>query len=128
MVRVFLLLLLKKKLLIELGYEEEDGTIHQAALPYILTGNLEDKLNTRIIRNNKFISKVEESYLYKNLVETKFFLLQQIKPDYVLSLLSSIINSKFTYIVYERPDLLGHEISYSEDKISDELLFFLNSI
>ena len=125
---ITLLLLLKKKLLIELGYEEEDGTIHQAALPYILTGNLEDKLNTRIIRNNKFISKVEESYLYKNLVETKFFLLQQIKPDYVLSLLSSIINSKFTYIVYERPDLLGHEISYSEDKISDELLFFLNSI
>ena len=125
---IILLLLLKKKLLIELGYEDEDGTIHQAALPYILTGNLEDKLNTRIIRNNKFISKVEESYLYQNLVNTKYKLLQEIKPGYVLLQLSSLINSRFTYVTYENQDLLGEEIKYSENKISDELLFFLNSI
>lgn len=126
---IILSLLLKKKLLIELGYEtDEDGTIHQAALPYILTGNLEDRINTRIIRNNKFISKIEESYLYKNLIENKYNLLQQIKPDYILSMLSTFINTRFTYVTYENPELLGQEIVYSEDKISDELLFFLNSI
>lgn len=124
-----LVLLLKKKLLIELGYEKDDqGRVLQAALPYILTGNLEDKVNTRIIRNNKFISKIEESYLYQNLINTKYKLLQQIKPDYILSLLSTLINTRFTYVTYENPDLLGKEIEYSEDKISDELLFFLNSL
>jgi hypothetical protein len=126
---IILALLLKKKLLIELGYEkDENGEVHQAALPYILTGNLEDRVNTRIIRNNKFISKIEESYLYQNLITNKYNLLQQIKPDYILSLLSTLINTRFTYVTYENPELLGQEILYSEDKISDELLFFLNSI
>lgn len=126
---ITLLLLLKKKLLLDLGYEkDEDGEIHYASLPYLLTGNLTDKVNTRIIRNNKFIAKIEESYMYQNLIENKYRLLGFLKPDAVLSLLSSIINTRFTYVTYEYPDLLGTEIFYSEDKISDELLFFLSSI
>lgn len=124
-----LALMLKKKLLIESGYESnEKGEIHQVALPYILTGNLEDQVRTRVIRNNKFISKIQESYLYQNLVENKYRFLNEIKPDYILSLLSQFINTKFSYVVYEKQDLLGQEIKYSEDKISDEILFFLNSI
>ena len=47
---ITLLLLLKKKLLLELGFEN-DGKIHYASLPYLLTGNLIDRVNTRIIRN-----------------------------------------------------------------------------
>jgi hypothetical protein len=121
------MLLLKKKLLKELGFENNDE-IYQAALPYILTGNLESKVNTRLIRNNRFISKIEESYLYQNLINNKYAYLQQIKPDYILSLVSSLINTKFSYVTYENTDLLGQEIEYSEDMISDELLFFLNSI
>lgn len=124
---IILMLLLKKKLLKELGFENNDE-IYQAALPYILTGNLESKVNTRLIRNNRFISKIEESYLYQNLIKNKYAYLQQIKPDYILSLVSSLINTKFSYVTYENTDLLGQEIEYSEDMISDELLFFLNSI
>jgi hypothetical protein len=125
---IMLMLLLKKKLLIELGFEHQGDDVYQAALPYILTGNLETKVNTRLIRNNRFISKIEESYLYQNLINNKYSYLQQIKPDYILSLLSSLINTKFSYVTYENPELLGKEIEYSEDMISDELLFFLNSI
>ena len=126
---ITLLLLLKKKLLIELGYEEdENGKIHYASLPYILTGNLVDKVNTRIIRNNKFIAKIEESYMYHELINNKYALLESIKPESIKQLLSSIVNTRFTYVTYEYPDLLGTEITYPEDKISDELLFFLNSI
>jgi hypothetical protein len=126
---ITLLLLLKKKLLIDLGYEtDEDGRIHYASLPYILTGNLSDKINTRIIRNNKFIAKIEESYMYQDLIRDKYYLLESIKPDAVLQLLSSIINTRFTYVTYEYQDLLGVEITYSEDKIADELLFFLNCL
>lgn len=126
---ITLLLLLKKKLLLDLGYEEdEDGELHYASLPYLLTGNLSDKVNTRIIRNNKFIAKIEESYMYQNLIENKYRLLGYLKPDAIISLLSSIINTRFTYVTYEYPELIGTEILYSEDKISDELLFFLSSI
>lgn len=124
-----LLILLKKKLLIELGYEtDEDGEVHCAVLPYLLTGNLADKVNTRIIRNNKFTQKVKDDYLYSELIDVKYRLLESIKPEFILSLLSSLINTRFTFVAFERPDLLGDEIVYSEDKISDEALFFLNSI
>ena len=126
---ITLLLLLKKKLLIDLGYEEdEEGRIHYACLPYILTGNLSDKVNTRIIRNNKFIAKIEDNYMYQDLINNKYKLLGYLKPDAILSLLSSIINTRFTYVTYEYQELLGTEITYSEDKIADELLFFLNCL
>ena len=124
-----LLLLLKKKLLIDLGYEkDEKGEIHYASLPYILTGNLSDRVNTRIIRNNKFVNKLEENYMYQDLTKNKYNLLECLKPDSIVSLLSSIINTRFTYVTYEYPELLGTEIVYNVDKISDELLFFLDSI
>lgn len=126
---IILLLLLKKKLLIDLGYEkDEEGRIHYACLPYLLTGNLSDKVNTRIIRNNKFIAKIEESYMYQDLIHHKYELLEYLKPDAILSLLSQIINTRFTYVTYEYQELLGTEITYSEDKISDELLFFLSCL
>ena len=124
-----LLVLLKKKLLLELGYEdEEEGKIHNASLPYILSGNVSDKINTRIIRNNKFLIKIKESDMYKELIERKYQMLSYIKEDAIISILSQVINTKFTYVTYEYPELLGTEINYSEDKISDELLFFLNSL
>ena len=97
-------------------------------LPYILTGKLEDKVNTRIIRNNKFVSKIEESYLYQHLIQNKYKYLEQIRPKFIIQLLSSFINTKFSYITYENEELLGKEIKYSDDKIGDELLFFLYTI
>ena len=126
---MLLLLILKKKLLLELGFDgKEEGTTYYASLPYILTGNLEDKLNTRVIRNSKFLAKIEESYIYEDLDKNKYNLLKEIDSDALLSILSSIINSRFTYVSYEFPELLGQEILFSDDKIADELLFFLNSI
>lgn len=127
---IILMLILKKRLLLEAGVDNpnsKDDTYEYTKLPYLLTGNVQDKINTRLIRNNKFVSKVKESYLYKKLVEEIYSNMMEVKPDYILSLLSQIINTKFTYVSYEHPELLGKEIEYSEDKISDELLFFLNT-
>lgn len=124
-----LVLLLKKKLLIELGYEtDNNGEIHHAALPYLLTGNLVDKVNNRLIRNNRFIAQIEASEEYQDLKNNKYKMVEYLKPDYILSTLSSVINSRFTYVTYEYPELLGTEIYYSEEKIADELLHFLDSI
>ena len=123
-----LLLILKKKLLLESGHEDGDGFSETTKLPYLLTGNLQDKVNTRVIRNNKFVGKVNESYLYKKLNEKKYKNLSKIKPEYIIGLLSQVINTVFTYVVYEDESVFGQPIEYNEDKISDELLFFLNSI
>ena len=124
-----LALKLKKKLLIDAGYDTtEYGQIHQTAIPYILTGNFEDELSTRMIRNSKFLALIEGSYLWKNLIKNKYQFLEEQKPGFILQLLSKFINTKFSYVVYEKPEILGEEIVYSDVKIADELIFFLNSL
>ena len=126
---IILLLLLKKKLLIDLGYEEDvDGELHYAALPYIISGNVLDKVNTRIIRNNTFITELFNNSDYNELMNSKYDLLSTINNESIISILSGIINTKFTYVTYEAQDLLGKEINYNVDKVSSELLFLLNSI
>lgn len=124
-----LLLIIKKKLLMELGYEEEKkGELYYAVLPYLLTGNLSDKVSTRIIRNTKFVEKIEASSKYQKLINGEYKYLEEIKPGYIMSILSQAINTRYTYCVYEYPEMLGEEIVYPEDKICDELLFYLDSI
>ena len=148
-----LMLLLKKKLMIELGYDadtedvanaiydiseemtDEDGniiktdtTMRPVALPYIISGNLSDHINTRVIRNIKFTEKVESTYTFQKLQEENHKYLNFIKPNFDMALISSLINTRFTYVEYEHPELLDQEITYSDDKIADEILFFLKSI
>ena len=125
---IILLLILKKKLLLEAGHDNQGNFSETAKLPYILTGNLQDKVNTRIIRNAKFVNKVSESALYDKLKERQYKNLTKLKPEYILQVLSQIINTTFTYVVYEDDELLDKEIEYSEEKISDELLFFMNNM
>lgn len=123
-----LLLILKRKLLLESGYDDNHEFSETAKLPYLLTGNLRDKINTRVIRNNRYKDKILACYLYTKLITMKYKNLYKIKPEYLISILSQVINTTFTYVVYENPEITGTEITYSEDKISDELLFFINSI
>ena len=120
---------MKKRLLTDSGYRtDETGEVYPVALPYILTGNIESEVNTRTIRNQKYLAKIEESYLYKTIKEDKYRTLNEIDPDCIKNLLSQFINTKFTYCTYENPALTGTVIEYTEDRISDELLFFLNTI
>ena len=124
-----LLLIIKKKLLMELGYEEEKkGELYYAVLPYLLTGNLSEKVSTRTIRNTKFVEKIEASTKYQKLVHGEYRYLEEIKPGYIMTILSQAINTRYTYCVYEYPEMLGEEVIYPEDKICDELLFYLDSI
>lgn len=125
---IILLLILKKKLLLQAGYNSNEEFAEDTKLPYLLTGNVKDKINTRLIRNNKYVSKLEESDIFKDLKTNKYHNLNIIRPDYLLSLMSQVINTTFTYVVYEDDSLLGKEIEFNEDKISDELAFFLHMI
>jgi hypothetical protein len=116
-------------------YFDENGNIiytdinmRPVALPYIICGNLGDQINTRVIRNIKFTEKVESSYTFQKLQEENHKYLNFIKQNYDMALISSLINTRFTYVEYEHPELLGQEITYSDNKIADEILFFLASI
>ena len=126
---VVLELLLKRVLLLQSGETGEDGyVVSHAVLPYILTGNVTERVNTRVIRNQKFSVKIEESYLYQKLIHQKYRYLNSIRENIILQILSALINTNFTYVTYENDALTGEPIVYSDDQISDELLFFLNSI
>ena len=127
---VILTLIMKKILLIDLGYDVDSQSIKYAALPYILSGNLEDRIVNRMVRNSKFIESLENSYKYQRLVNEDYKMLQEIdgKNDFIKSSHSTIINTKFSYVAYEAPELLGKEILYDESQIADELCTFLEYI
>ena len=124
---ITLALLIKKKLIIEAGfYNEEDMNIGDVILPYVITGNKKGKTNTRIIRNGKTLSDIDENYIFKRLNEDKYKYLNEIDSDFVIKCLSMYINTSFTYCCYEGPDLTGTEIEGDAYKFMDELLFFLD--
>ena len=113
-----LLVLLKKKLQIQ-------GNIY---LPQILTANI-SKLNTRVIQNSKFLSKIENSSTYQMLINEKFNTLEELnKSNLILKMLSMALNSTFTYVDFENQDKMGEPIEINEDILADEILNLLNQI
>ena len=114
-----LLILLKRRL-------QFQGFVY---LPQILTGNVE-RLNKRTIHNAKFLAKIENSSVYQSLIKEKFSTLGELKKsDMILNLLSTIINTTFTFVDYDHPEKLGEKIEiHNPDILSDEFLNFLNQI
>ena len=125
---IIMMLVLKNKLLFDAGVVSRDtGVVENTALPYVISGNLDGLMNTRIIKNAKFNESLEEDYQYEELNHSLYNLLNEIKPDEINSLISSFVNSSYTYCCFERPDLLGKKIVYPDMKITNELIFFLRS-
>lgn len=97
--------------------------------PQILSANIESKLNARTIRNDKFLTKIQSSPIYQSLVENKYSTLNDIgKDDTILNLLSTLLNTVFTFVDYEHQDITGKVIEVNQDMISDEFLNFLNQL
>ena len=123
-----ILVIMKYKFLTESGYDPNEFNPDGPMFPYILCGDVASKVNNRLIRNTKFLTKVKESALYDSILAGKYSYLEELMPNYILQLLSQIINTTFTFVVYKHPELTGQEIILSEDKISDELLLFINNL
>ena len=114
-----LVILLKKRLLFQ----------NYVYLPHILTANIDGRLCTRTIQNNKFVYKIQTSSIYAQMVNDKFDTLDDIgKPNLILTMMSTILNSSFTLVDYERPDLYGKKLELNDDLVSEEFLSYLNSI
>ena len=98
-------------------------------LPQILTANIESRLNSRTIRNDKFLTKIETSAIYQSIISDKYSTLSDInKSDLILNLLSTLINTTFTFVDYDRQDMLGKPIEVNQDMVSDEFLNYLNQL
>jgi len=114
-----LLILLKRKLQIQ-------GAKY---LPQILTGNIESKLCTRTIQNSKFLAKIENSTVYQSLVSDKFSTLSELKKsNLIINILSTILNTNFSFVDYDHEEKLGDKIEVNADIVSDEFLNFLNQL
>lgn len=114
-----LLIILKKRL-----YFQE-----YVYLPEILTANIDGKLNSRTIRNDKFLTKIQTSDIYQSIMTNKYSILHDIgKDDLILKILSRMINTKFTVVNYDHPEQLGETIEVNQDMISEEFLNFLNQL
>lgn len=112
-----LLIMLKKRL-------EYQGFVY---LPQILSANIESRLNTRTIQNNKFLRKIQSSSIYQSITNDKYSTLEDIdKSNLILNLLSTILNTSFTFVDYRHQENLGEPIIVNQDMVSDEFLNFLN--
>lgn len=113
-----LLVLLKKKLELQ----------RYTYLPLILTSNIQNDINRRKIQNAKFLSKIENSPVYQSMMENKYYLVKELdKPD-PISIISTLINTKFTYVDYNDIESLGQVIEVNNDILSSEVINFVNCI
>lgn len=114
-----LLIIMKKRL-------QYQGFIY---LPQLITANIEGKINNRTIRNNKFFQKIASSAIYEDLLTNKYStLIERGNDNIVISILSKLINSKFSVVDYDNPDKLGEMIEVDADLLSDEYINFLDQI
>lgn len=115
----FTLLVVMKKRLLYSGY---------VYIPQIITANVSN-FSKRIIQNKKFISKIETSPFYQNLIQTKFpEIVDSGRDKHIIGLLSSLINSKYSIVDYDAQDKYGEElIIQNVDTLSDEFLNFLTA-
>lgn len=98
-------------------------------LPQLITGNIETKLNARTIRNDKFLTKIKTSSIYQRIIDDKYSTLSDInKDDLIITMMSTLLNTSFTFVDYDNPELLDTPIEVNQDILCDEFLNFLNQL
>lgn len=125
---IFLMLMMKKILLIKSGCSPDSVYTGRSVLPFIISGNTMSLPNMKVIRNSKFIAKVEESSAYRELMDHKYNYLEEIQPCAILNDISMLINTQFSIVSYEDQGSLGRPIEYNEDILADEMIAYFNMI
>lgn len=120
-----LAVILRNRLLVEAGFDNCREFTDKVVFPYMIMGNIDGKVNTRIIRNTKFSEDCDNSCTIRELEDHKYKLLEEIDPNAVMAELSKLNNTVFTYCVYERPDLLGVPIDVDRPNVTDAVGQFL---
>ena len=98
-------------------------------LPWLISSILKGKLSNRLLQNTKFINKLKTSSTYKHLVNDVYgIMMEGLKDDPILKMISRILNNNYVFIEYDQPELTGEVIQFNEDIISDEMLNFIDEI
>lgn len=114
------LMVIMKKML------EANGNIY---MDQLITANAHGKSSARVIRNSKFLEKVTSSSVYQELMEKKYpSLLDEKNNSPVITLLSRIINTNWTYVDYDMKDMLDEPIEIENEILAAEYLKFVNNI
>lgn len=116
--RYLLAILLKKRLLV-MGYQY---------LPYILTANIEGKLNNRTIQNSKFLNKLMTFPAYTSLENKYYELNLNDKNNPIINTISMVLNGEFSLVDYDNQNYFGKPIFLNKDKFSCEILDYFNMI
>ena len=98
-------------------------------MPQIISAGISGKINARTIHNAKLIEKIQNSELYQDLVQTKYSTLQSMgKSDVIIGLLSTLLNTQFTYCDFDMFDKYKQDIEADFDQLAQEFLDFVNMI
>lgn len=122
-----LFIILKKYLIERAGYNPDKFRGEQCPLAYILTGNMGVKVNNRIIRNNRFNLSLDENESFRYMLNVKYRVLSELRPDELRRLVSSFVTTPFTYVCYEKPEQTGKEIVFQDYEVSEEIISFIRS-
>lgn len=100
---------------------------HFPIMAQMCTASIRGHFKNSAIKNTKFIEKYKTSSLYEN-IEQRFRYVREIKPkdDPIITLMSSIINSSFTWVDYD-PTINGLENdNLPIDKVVEEFMLFVS--
>lgn len=117
-----LLLILRKDIMKRLNITKD--TLLDSMLILILTANIEESpVGEKVyVKDTKFLEK-DDDY---NLLVNKFYsTIVDINPDILKKFLISFTNSKYKFVLYEEPELLGQDISINKRDLMKSLLNFL---
>ena len=99
-------------------------------LPQLCTASVRGKFKENVIKNRRFVEKLETSAAYESIIKSKYRYIDELnlKDPPIRKKLSTIINSAFTYVDYD-PEINGHEEDDPDiDIIIDEFITFLSII
>lgn len=123
-VYITMALILKKRLLLMGGCTS--SKFHSTIwLPYIITGNMAGKESNKLIRDATVMDMITNDPIYKYLTTDKYRELEEKEPGAIMSIIMSVVNTKFTYVIYENEDLLGQPIEAPVLDLAAEMLFLL---
>jgi len=117
-----LLLIMKKEIIRRMNIDPRN--LIDSPLPMLLTSNIEEiPVGDKVyLKDLKYLKDHED---YKLLVDKYYNTIVAINEDIVKKFLINIINSKFTFVLYEDQSLLGEQITMNKRELIDHLLNFL---
>lgn len=119
----FKLLLIMRKDIMKRFNVTKDSLL-DSSLALILTANItENPVGEKVyLKDTKYL---KDNELYNALVNKYYRTIVDMNDDIVKKFLITFINSKYDFVLYEYPELLGKEISLNKQELIDQLLNFL---